>query len=89
MSSAAVYLEEIIYKLLSDRLSDEEKLSLTTGWDVEKHIDEESEDEMRNELFYYIKSHIRWSSIITLLQDEAEEEEEESESESKNNSDEE
>lgn len=89
MSSATLYLEELIYKFLSKTLTDEEKRCLSTGWDAEKHIDEQSEDEMRNEIFFYVKSRIHWANIISLLQEEAEEENSvTSDSESENNSDE-
>ena len=80
MSSATLYLEELIYKFLSKTLTDEEKRSLSTGWDAEKHIDEQSEDEMRNEIFYYVKSRIHWANIISLLHEEAESDSEDEES---------
>ena len=75
---AVQYLEELIYKFLSKTLTDEEKRYLSSGWDAEKHIDEETEYELKTELFYFLKSRIVWSGIIAKLQDEAEEEEEDS-----------
>ena len=75
---AVQYLEELIYKFLSKTLTDDEKRYLSSGWDAEKHIDEETEYELKTELFYFLKSRIIWSGIIQKLQDEAEEEEEDS-----------
>lgn len=72
---ATQYLEELIYKFLSKTLTDEEKRSLSSGWDAEKHIDEQSEEEMKAEIFYYVKCRVHWASILSKLQDEAEAEE--------------
>lgn len=75
---AVQYLEELIYKFLSKTLTDDEKRYLSSGWDAEKHIDEETEYELKTELFYFLKSRIVWSGILQKLQDEVEEEEEDS-----------
>lgn len=79
---ATQYLEELIYKFLSKTLTDEEKRCLSSGWDAEKHIDEQTEEEMRNEIFYFVKTRVYWSTIIAKLQDEAEDPEESSDEES-------
>ena len=68
---AVQYLEELIYKFLSKTLTDEEKRYLSSGWDAEKHIDEQSEEEMRNEIFYFVKCRVHWASILSKLHDEA------------------
>ena len=68
---ASQYLEELIYKFLSKTLTDEEKRYLSSGWDAEKHIDEQSEEEMKSEIFYFVKCRVHWASIIAKLQDEA------------------
>ncbi len=73
------YLEDLIYKFLSQTLSDEEKRHLTSGYDAERYIDEETAYEMKDALFYYMKSRVLWSSIISKLHDEAEESEDEKE----------
>lgn len=75
MSAATQYLEELIYKFLSKTLTDEEKRNLSSGWDAERHIDEETEYELKTEIFYFLKSRIYWSNIISKLQQEAEPEE--------------
>ena len=79
---ATQYLEELIYKFLSKTLTDDEKRSLSSSWDAEKHIDEQTEEEMRNEIFYFVKTRVYWSTIIAKLQDEAEDPEESSDEES-------
>lgn len=80
------YLEDLIYKFLSRRLDDKEKRELYTGYDAERHIDEETEEEMRVELFNYVKSSVQWYSIIArvradIVEEEADEEESDEEEE--------
>jgi hypothetical protein len=79
---ATKYLEELIYKFLSNTLNDEEKRTLTNGYEAEKHIDEESEEEMRQEVWNYVFRNVVWASIITRLREEAEPEDEEEDCES-------
>ena len=70
---ATQYLEDLIYSFLRKHLSRKEKLELHSGYDAERHIDEETEDEMMNELFRYVKRNVVWSKIIRKLHDEAHE----------------
>lgn len=70
---ATQYLEELIYSFLRKQLSRKEKLELHSGYDAERHIDEETEDEMMNELFRYVKRNVVWSKIIRKLHDDAHE----------------
>lgn len=84
---ASKYLEELIYKFLSKSLTDKEKRDLTTGYDAEKYIDEETEDEMRQEIWNYVFRNVLWAAILVRLRDEANDEtddEEECESTSSN-----
>lgn len=69
--SATKYLEELIYKFLTKRLTDAEKRNLDTGYDADKYIDEETEDEMRYEIFDFVKSRVLWGLITSRLRDEA------------------
>lgn len=78
---ATRFLEDMLYKFLTRRLTNAEKKALTSGWDVEEHIDEETEHELKEQLFTYVKSSVLWSSIIRKLQDEVEEEDEDEEDE--------
>ena len=73
--SATKYLEELIYKFLTRRLTDAQKRELDTGYDADKYIDEETEEEMRQEIFRFVKSRVLWGAITSRLRDEAEEEE--------------
>jgi len=72
---ATQYLEELIYSFLRKHLSRKEKLELYSGYDAERHIDEETEDEMRYELYKYLKQKVAWYKIISRLRDEAQEDE--------------
>ena len=69
---ATQYLEELIYSFLRKHLSKKEKLELHSGYDAERHIDEETEDEMRYELYKYLKQKVTWHRIIQRLHDEME-----------------
>ena len=69
---ATQYLEELIYSFLRRHLNRKEKLELHSGHDALRHIDEETEDEMRYELYNYMKGRVVWYKIIQRLQDEAE-----------------
>ena len=73
--SATKYLEELIYKFLTKRLTDQEKRSLDTGYDADKYIDEETEEEMRQEIFQFVKDRVLWVAIISRLREEADPEE--------------
>jgi hypothetical protein len=76
------YLEDMIFKLLDNKLTDAEKRQLYSGYECEREIDEESEDEMKRMLYRYVLCNVSWRKIIDRLQadllseDEEEEEEE-------------
>ena len=67
---ATQYLEELIYSFLRRHLNRKEKLELHSGHDAERHIDEETEDEMMTELFRYVKRNVAWYKIIRKLHDD-------------------
>ena len=77
--SAANILEEMLYKFLSRQLTDAEKKSLYCGWDAEKHIDEETEEELKEQVYLFVKSQVLWARILVRLRDEAGDDEEEEE----------
>lgn len=79
--SATRYLEEMIYKFLSRTLTDAEKKVLYSGYDAEKHIDEETEEELKEQIYQYVKSSVVWSSILARLRNEVEDDEEEEDDE--------
>ena len=68
---ATQYLEELIYSFLRRHLDRKEKLELHSGYDALRHIDEETEEEMRYELYNYMKSRVVWHKIIKRLHDDA------------------
>lgn len=70
----ALDLEEMIVDFLRPRLSDEEKRSLCTKHDIGEHIDEESQMEMKEELFWAVWSRISAARIIDVLTRDLEDE---------------
>ena len=79
---AVQYLESLIYKLLSETLSDEEKRSLHSWYDLTEHIDEESREDMKDALYNHALTSISAHRVIQqLIEDLGDEEESKSESE--------
>lgn len=70
----ALDLEDLVFDFLRPRLTDEEKRSLSNRNDLAEHIDEESRDEMKEELFQIIWSRISAYRIIENLMREVEDE---------------
>ena len=67
-------LEQLVVEFLGPRLSDEEKRCLSTKYDMEKAIDEESRDEMKEELFWLVWSRMSAGRVIEALMREVEDE---------------
>lgn len=65
----------MIYKFLSRTLTDAEKKVLYSGWDAQKHIDEETEEELKYQVYSIVKNNVVWASILARLRNEVEEEE--------------
>jgi hypothetical protein len=70
----ALDLEGMIVELLRPRLSDEEKRDLSTNQSISEHIDEESRDEMKEELFWVIWNRVSAHRIIEVLMRDVEDE---------------
>jgi hypothetical protein len=68
-------LEALIVEYLRPRLSDEEKRCLCTKYDLEKSIDEESRDEMKEELFWLVWGRISSQRVIVELLKDVDDEE--------------
>lgn len=67
-------LEQLVVEFLRPRLSDEEKRCLSTKYDLETSIDEESRDEMKQELFWLVWSRMSAGRVIEALMREVEDE---------------
>jgi hypothetical protein len=67
-------LEQLIVDFLRPRLTDEEKRELSTKYDLEKSIDEESRDEMKEELFWLVWSRISAHRVIEALMKDVDDE---------------
>ena len=70
----ALDLEEMIVDFLRPRLTDEEKRSLSNKHDIGEHIDEESQAEMKEELFWAVWNRISAARIIDVLMRDVEDE---------------
>ena len=71
----ALDLESLIVEYLQPRLSDEEKRELSTKFDLEKAIDEEAREEMKEELFWLVWNRISAQRVITELMKDVDDEE--------------
>ncbi len=63
----ALDLEQLVVDYLRPRLTDEEKRELSSKHDLEKAIDEESRDEMKEELFWLVWGRMSAHRIIEAL----------------------
>jgi len=70
----ALDLEAIIVDFLRSRLSDEEKRDLCTKQSISEHIDEESRDEMKEELYWTIWNRVSAGRIIEAVMRDVEDE---------------
>ena len=75
------YLEDMIYQLLSRSLTDGEKRRLYNWYDVVEHIDEESREDMKEELFRFVLNALNHSRLISRLQSSVPEKDDEEEEE--------
>ena len=71
----ALDLESLIVEYLQPRLSDEEKRELSTKFDLEKAIDEEAREEMKEELFWLVWNRMSAQRVITELMKDVDDEE--------------
>jgi hypothetical protein len=67
-------LEDMLVEYLRPRLSDEEKRCLETRQQIGDHIDEDSLNEMREQLFMIVWSRISAGRIIQALMRDVEDE---------------
>jgi hypothetical protein len=70
----ALDLEALIVDFLRSRLSDEEKRDLCTKQSISEHIDEESRDEMKEELYWTIWNRVSAGRIIEAVMRDVEDE---------------
>jgi len=84
--NAAALLEDMLFQFLKNRLSDVEIRNLSSRADILAHVDEETEDEMKTELYNTFIRAIQAHRLIdalrnTLASYDTEEEESEEEEE--------
>lgn len=83
--NATALLEDMVYQFLKGHLSDVEIRQLYSRADILAHIDEETEDEMKTELYNtfirYINAHRLIDRLKMNLEDDEEEQDEESDEE--------
>ena len=73
----ALDLEALIVDFLRSRLSVEEKRCLCTKQSISEHIDEESRDEMKEELYWTIWNRVSAGRIIESVMRDVEDEDKE------------
>lgn len=76
MFAAVSYLEDMIVKFLTAKLTDDEKRQLFSAHDCEREIDEQTEDEMKHALYQYVLNNVAWWKIIEKVKDDVESENE-------------
>ena len=64
---ATNYLEEMIFKFLDAKLTDDEKKQIHSGYDCEREIDEETEEEMKHALYKHVLNYVAWWRIVDKL----------------------
>lgn len=74
------YLEDMIIQFLKKKLTDDEKKQIYSSYDCEKEIDEETENEMMEDLYKYVITNVRWWKIIDQVKADLESDDEENES---------
>jgi len=82
--SASKHLEDLLYALLSRKLTDQEKRDLTSKYDVERHIDEETEEELRWEVYRFVKDKVFWTALLGRLHQDVPEDDDEDDEEEDN-----
>ena len=70
----ALDLEALLVDFLRSRLSDEEKRCLCTKQSISEHIDEESRDELKEELYWTIWNRVSAHRIIEAVMRDVEDE---------------
>lgn len=70
----ALDLEALVVDFLRSRLSDEEKRDLCTKQSISEHIDEESRDELKEELYWTIWNRVSAHRIIEAVMRDVEDE---------------
>lgn len=78
---ATPYLEELIFKFLDAKLTNDEKKHIHSGYDCEKEIDEETENEIKTALYHYVLNNVAWWKIIGKLKEDVDSDSESEEDE--------
>jgi len=74
-------LQDLLYDFVMERLTKLEQKKLYCSSDILKKLDEESEEEIKTELYNRFLDRVRWNDLIRDIQSNFHEEEESEESE--------
>jgi hypothetical protein len=75
----ATELQDLLYEFVKERMTEEEQRSLTTSATILNKLDEESEEELKTELFHRLLKYINWSVLIRHIHASLPEQEDEDE----------
>ena len=77
-------LEDLFYEFVKARMNEAEQRRITSSSSILNKLDEESENEIKNELYQLILDRVRWNALINRIHaDLAEKEDEDEEEEEK------
>lgn len=75
----AIELQDLLYEFVKARMNEEEQRRIVTSVQILNNLDEESEDEIKNELYNLLLQQVSWSQLINRIHADLPEEEDEDE----------
>jgi hypothetical protein len=76
MSSIVTEAEDMVLCFF-EKFDEDDLRSITSPYELEKRIDEETEYEMKERMWYLLKQRINWSKILQTLHDSLTEQDDE------------
>lgn len=77
----ATELMDLLYEFVKVRMSEQEQRNILTSAHILNRLDEESEDEIKNELYKLMLYSVSWNQLINRIHADLAEEEDEDEDE--------
>lgn len=74
-------LMDLIYEFVKERMSEKEQRNITNSSHILLKLDEESEQEIKDELYHSLLYRISWSNLIQRIHSDLPDEEDEDEKE--------
>jgi hypothetical protein len=63
-------MEDLIYRFLTKTLDREEVKEIVNRWELQDKVDEETQEEIRYEIWATLWSQVRWEYMLQRLRDE-------------------